>query len=101
MTSVTVAASILLLRVPAQRLAGKALAGAPAPSPSCTMAQVSSAAPRSVRTLELTSEGAPLHDGLLVVEVGTRLVFSMRPNARADLVRAAWQARVGRARYGR
>ena len=45
------------------------------------------APPRAVRVLELGEDGAPIHNGLLVVEVGTRLVFSVKPNARIDLVR--------------
>ena len=45
------------------------------------------AAPRAVRVLELGDDGAPVHAGLLVIEVGTRLVFSARPNSRVDLVR--------------
>lgn len=44
-------------------------------------------APRSVRVLELGEDGAPVHQGLLAIEVGTRLVFSVRPNPRIDLVR--------------
>jgi hypothetical protein len=45
------------------------------------------AAERSIRVLELKEDGSPLHQGLLVIECGTRLVFSMRPSPRVDLVR--------------
>ena len=44
------------------------------------------AAPRAVRVLEIDEYGEPKHKGLLVIEVGTRLVFSARPNPRIDLV---------------
>lgn len=52
------------------------------------LAMAAPAAPRAVRVLELGDDGAPVHAGLLVIEVGTRLVFSARPNTRVDLVRA-------------
>jgi hypothetical protein len=45
-------------------------------------------APRAVRVLPLDARGAP-PEGLLSVEVGTRLVFSMRPSERAAASAAA------------
>ncbi len=41
---------------------------------------------RAVRILPLGSDGAPLLKGLLIVEVGSRLVFSVAPNERMDFV---------------
>ena len=46
---------------------------------------ISTGPPRAVRILSLGSDGAP-QDGLLVIEVGTRLVFSMRPNDTVSMV---------------
>ena len=46
---------------------------------------ISTGPPRAVRILSLGSDGAP-QDGLLVIEVGTRLVFSMRPNDKVSMV---------------
>lgn len=46
------------------------------------------AAPRAVRIIELAEDGSPKYKGLLIVEVGTRLVFSMRPNTRVSMVSA-------------
>ena len=42
--------------------------------------------PRAVRVLELAQDGAPVHTGLLSIEVGTRLVWSVRPNSKIDFV---------------
>ena len=42
--------------------------------------------PRAVRVLELAPDGGPIHPGLLTLEVGTRLVWSVRPNNKIDLV---------------
>ena len=47
---------------------------------------LSTGPPRAVRILSLGADGAPLEDGLLVIEVGTRLVFSMKPNERVSMV---------------
>lgn len=44
-------------------------------------------APRAVRIIELGEDGAPTFKSLLIVEVGTRLVFSMRPTSKVSLVR--------------
>ena len=44
-------------------------------------------APRAVRIIALKEDGTPVHSGLFIVEVGTRLVFTMRPNTTIDLVR--------------
>ena len=42
-------------------------------------------APLVIRVLELSDDGALRHPGLLCVELGARLVFSMRPSPRVDL----------------
>jgi hypothetical protein len=47
---------------------------------------LSTGPPRAVRILSLGADGAPQEDGLLVIEVGTRLVFSMKPNERVSMV---------------
>jgi hypothetical protein len=44
--------------------------------------------PRAVRIIELGEDGAPVYGGLLIVEVGCRLVFNVRPNHKMDMVRA-------------
>ena len=43
------------------------------------------APPRAVRVIELDASGVPAYSGLHLLEVGTRLVFNVRPNARIDL----------------
>ena len=50
------------------------------------MEEVLATAPRAVRIIELSDRGEPIHTGLFIVEVGTRLVFTMKPNAKVDLV---------------
>jgi hypothetical protein len=47
----------------------------------------SPSAPRAVRLIELGEDGAPTYKGLLMVEAGTRLVFTMRPTPHVDMVR--------------
>lgn len=42
--------------------------------------------PRAVRIIELGENGTPVYAGLLIVEVGNRLVFNVRPNHKMDLV---------------
>lgn len=43
-------------------------------------------APRAVRLIELGEDGAPTYKGLLILEVGTRAVFIVRPNTKMDMV---------------
>ncbi len=43
-------------------------------------------APRTVRLIELGEDGAPTYKGLLILEVGTRAVFIVRPNTKMNLV---------------
>ena len=42
---------------------------------------------RACRVIELREDGIPTYAGLLVVEEGTRLVFTMRPTPKVDFVR--------------
>jgi hypothetical protein len=44
------------------------------------------APPRAVRIIELGEDGSPACPGLLIVEVGCRLVFNVRPNHKMDMV---------------
>lgn len=42
--------------------------------------------PLRVRILQLDENGAVLHPGLYIVEAGSRLIFSVKSNARISLV---------------
>ncbi len=50
------------------------------------MEPVAAPPPRAVRIIELGEDGSAAFKGLLIVEVGTRLVFSMRPNPKVSIV---------------
>lgn len=53
------------------------------------MLPIAQTAPRAVRVIEIAEDGSPVHKGLLTIELGCRLVFSVKPNYKMDFVRAA------------
>ncbi len=50
------------------------------------MASVFINTPRAVRVCECVDTGVSAHAGLLIIELGSRLVITMRPNNKVDLV---------------